>query len=382
MEDKILQTKLNKKIIDNKNFPNYESLKGLIFYVKDYQRSYKWEKEQVITLLNDIEEFVINTPLANTTLQKYCLQPLVVKEQGGKFTYSHRLGEDALSQKKQFSNNKTAWEVIDGQQRLTTLWLILNACQKKLNQPQNVPFEIYYEQFRAMDDYYIANANTSIENWLQSRDYDDVADIRKCIMQFVMLIWYEVDKNTNSVDIFTRLNIGKIPLTDAELFKAMLLKPSTVYNDRLDVIAYEWDSIEHQLHNEDFWYFISNTDMVGETRIDFLLRLYAVNLCATKLVNEPLDENGELFSFLAINKYLETDSKATPINVWEDIVQIFETLKWWYNDHELYHNTGFLIKEAKEKNKYKLIKDLYNYANEHTKSQFHEHVHSEIKLIF
>ena len=37
------------------------------------------------------------------------------------------------------------------------------------------------------------------------------------------IIWYEVDKNEDAIALFARLNIGKIPLTSAELVKAMFL---------------------------------------------------------------------------------------------------------------------------------------------------------------
>ena len=65
------------------------------FYIPEYQRGYRWTSREVTDLLNDIAEFINNGRPGQT----YCLQPLVVK----------RL--DA------------SWEVIDGQQRLTTLWL-------------------------------------------------------------------------------------------------------------------------------------------------------------------------------------------------------------------------------------------------------------------
>ena len=39
----------------------------------------------------------------------------------------------------------------------------------------------------------------------------------------VKIIWYEVGENEDAISLFTRLNIGKIPLTSAELVKAMFL---------------------------------------------------------------------------------------------------------------------------------------------------------------
>lgn len=43
------------------------------------------------------------------------------------------------------------------------------------------------------------------------------------LQNYVTIIWYEVDDDEDSVNIFTRLNIGKINLTNAELVKALFL---------------------------------------------------------------------------------------------------------------------------------------------------------------
>ena len=66
------------------------------FYIPSYQRGYRWTEQQVLDLLNDILEF------RNKNSGFYCLQPVVVKK---------------------LSNGY--WELLDGQQRLTTLFIIL-----------------------------------------------------------------------------------------------------------------------------------------------------------------------------------------------------------------------------------------------------------------
>ena len=72
-------------------------LLGMDFFIPSYQRGYRWTEHQVRDLLNDIDSF------KSSDEEWYCLQPLVVKkrEEGG-------------------------WEVIDGQQRLTTIFLIIH----------------------------------------------------------------------------------------------------------------------------------------------------------------------------------------------------------------------------------------------------------------
>ena len=76
------------------------------FFIPTYQRGYRWETQQVEDLLNDLYEFKNN---ADTSAgQFYCLQPIVVKKRGEQF------------------------DVIDGQQRLTTILIILKYLQDRL----------------------------------------------------------------------------------------------------------------------------------------------------------------------------------------------------------------------------------------------------------
>ena len=74
------------------------------FTIPDYQRGYRWEANiHIEALLKDVFDFM-NT---NRNIDdRYCLQPIVVT---------------------QSSTHKGAWEVIDGQQRLITIYMLLNA---------------------------------------------------------------------------------------------------------------------------------------------------------------------------------------------------------------------------------------------------------------
>ena len=65
-------------------------------------------------------------------------------------------------------------------------------------------------------------------------------------------------------DVFTRLNVGRIPLTDAELVKALLLtrSRSEVVNAR--EIAAQWDTIERDLRVPEFWAFVTGRPSGGD----------------------------------------------------------------------------------------------------------------------
>lgn len=291
------------------------SLENSTFYIKDYQRGYRWEEQQVKSLLDDLLEFNHD----NHTL-KYCMQPLVVKKAERNAvahtrTLSKLIMPDAVkSEETESSNCDSAWELIDGQQRLTTTLLVLNCCYEALKKPPALPYQIYYQLIRNIDEYYINHAKKVIDDWFDSfgSKSDDIrSEIRGKINSDIQFIWYEVEPNANSVEIFTKLNIGKIPLTNAELFKAQLLNPDRIdkkdrekevkENVTLASIAFEWDKIEQSLRDNDFWSFISNEMLDAETRIDYLLRLYAIQKKYEGEIDSAIQEADGLFPFLAIN---------------------------------------------------------------------------------
>ena len=91
-------TNLDKKL----TFISVRDLLNETFYIPGYQRGYRWQPGQVLALLNDIWDFRTKWMVQRSQNAKYCLQPLVVSKK-----------------------DPQKWEVIDGQQRLTTLYLIL-----------------------------------------------------------------------------------------------------------------------------------------------------------------------------------------------------------------------------------------------------------------
>ena len=87
------------------------------FYIPAYQRGYRWKKEQVQVLLDDIWDFKENPPFHEEGKKKpfYCLQPIVVKSQ----KWVQKNDDDSTEE-------VNGWEVIDAQQRLTTILIILH----------------------------------------------------------------------------------------------------------------------------------------------------------------------------------------------------------------------------------------------------------------
>src|SRR5574344_924777 len=86
-------------------FKSYLSEKGKEYYnIPEYQRGYKWNGRNVTTLLNDLKNYEKSNPSEESF---YCLQNITIvpfETQKGNHYYN----------------------VVDGQQRLTTLYIILS----------------------------------------------------------------------------------------------------------------------------------------------------------------------------------------------------------------------------------------------------------------
>ncbi|UKI17804.1 MAG: hypothetical protein L6V80_06690 [Bacteroidales bacterium] len=100
---------------------------------------------------------------------------------------------------------------------------------------------------------------------------------KNVLLNQVKFIWYETQENPK--EVFTRLNIGKILLTNAELIKALLLNKSN-FDSRDDdkirlwqqEIAMEWDVLEYALQSNEFRLFLNAPGDERPTRIDYVFR--------------------------------------------------------------------------------------------------------------
>lgn len=290
------------------------------FDIPSYQRGYRWGKDEVYRLLDDIY-----TNGANN----YCLQPVVVRK------------------------NLDRYELIDGQQRLTTMFILLKYIQKEFKPRIKLNYSLSYETRTNseaflnsvekelaetnIDFFHIYNAYQTINGWFIDQKDDVIAadKLYEYLVERVKIIWYEVDESEDAIALFTRLNIGKIPLTSAELVKAMFLSRdnnSEMDREKQEEISLQWDNIEKALHNNSLWYFLTNHSNVKyQTRIDLILDLIS---------SKPADNKEKYYTFF----YFDNLNKEENLNkIWREIQHTFLILKDWYEDHELYHKIGYLI---------------------------------------
>lgn len=370
------------------------------YFIPSYQRGYRWGKRQVQDLLEDLYKFATNKDKSEKAF--YCLQPIVVK----------RCDEKTITDNSLHSNldNNTWYEVIDGQQRLTTLYILfrylINACGKDIEQYYGRPlFKIEY-QTRGTDKdvvlspenynsstpnaFYISEAYQNISKWFnelgESKKIKQVGKIKDMFFDFltnsndesdeptvnsygyVQVIWYE-STDPDPIKIFTRLNIGKIPLRNAELIKALFLqkRDDTELSEIQQIqIAKEWDQIEATLQDKRIWAFLNENIPDMPAHIEFIFNV--IFNVEGKEEKKKLGENQECLSLKPkdreawIKKKFEdkygTDDYATfrffserfekadrdaIKKQWDTVREYYETFNEWYNNPLWYHYIGFLI---------------------------------------
>lgn len=242
-----------------------------------------------------------------------------------------------------------------------------------------------------IDYFFMHNAYKAIEAWFEAHN-DDKDKFQKTLLKNVKFIWYQVASN-QEISVFKRLNIGKIPLTDSELIKALFLNRGNFSFESKDVeyiqerIASEWDQIEYRLQDDEFWSFINNIDYEKPTRIDYILDLiceknYLTDLGIDIEVKELCNDSHKTFRyfFIAFNnpKLKNTEDKLKTQyveNIWKKIKYYFQVFEEWYHDYRLFHYVGYLTSISKPCKVSELI-DLYKRSS--NKEKFVENIKSEI----
>ena len=330
---------------------------GWKFIIKDYQRGYRWNKQQVIDLLNDLNEFRIKANKEENEI--YCLQPIIIKK-----------------------IKENEYELIDGQQRLTTIYMLLKYIRKlAFGGIEKIKYDIIYEakdnainlenqksayflnniddinlsKTKNLDFYFMKNAYDTIENWFNNNI--DLAERMNDLLtnaenNKVKFICFEIAENRkDSEKIFSRINNNQIKLTDSELIKAQILFNVGSSNESSLLeqinISNEWNNMESILYDDSFWYFLSIEEIKdNRTKLifDYLAKQY-----------DDTPTNRKYDTFEKVMEHLkQVDSKDFWNNEVHKILNIFRD---WYEKVEIYNYIGYL-NNVKEIEVYELL-DLY-----------------------
>ena len=320
---------------------NVRDLLGKNYYIPNYQRGYRWGKDEVTKLLDDIWDFA-----SHRKSDFYCLQPLII-----------------LPQEPSDAEKTELYEVLDGQQRLTTLNLIVHYINEHFRGNTKYPEMYLHYQTRpesskafssihieedgrvqmedrlkpSIDFWHIKHAYGHIHSWFSKKAEDDRFNdntFQEVFLDKVKVIWYEIDRGEDPIKVFERNNIGKIPLADVELIKAFMLKgdnrsDSNHLRRQLE-IAREWDEIEQGLRNPNLWAFIFGNKPMPDICIG---QLFVVTL--------GLEDEKKPKIYDIVERKLEKEEGYLE-DLWRDVKDLYSMIVDWYHDHKAYHYIGYL----------------------------------------
>ncbi len=334
------------------------------FNIPLYQRGYKWESKHVNKLLIDIDNFKL------TGNKFYCLQNITIVPHDNVFN------------------------VVDGQQRLTTLVILLSYLgqkqfvQNKVRFPDNsirketnsflneiitksdgvfpqVTWENFikdYENFDHQDVFHIFNAHLVIERWFQQKEKDSTfkkSDFLDKILKNVKVIINKVEEKTSEEKIFGNLNSKRIPLDGSDLVRAILItdvaneegkreadiKNIVRVNERRVKIGWELDQINAWWSkNEVKGYFKSfiraESEKTGKGIKLFKDEKYPINLLFLLFA----EKRGEKILTLELIE----KNQGNAIGLYKEIIKLHSMLQDWYQDREIYHYLGFLFNNTRK----------------------------------
>ena len=330
---------MSKLNVDQKTIKDLFQDKRADFLIPDYQRPYAWGETECQTLWDDIFSFAIpdegRTEFDSNS--EYFLGPIVT-----------------------FKNSVSKMEVIDGQQRLTTLMLLLRAFYEKFGHmqdkasvatKQNIEKCIWKTDEFGEPDMSALKIDSEVAT---DKDKDEFLEILKtgvvkpgqksryaanyrffqnCIDDFLakyptyfaylptrimnncILLPIEAESQDTALRIFSTLNDRGMPLSDSDIFKAQFYK---YYSDigKKDLFIKQWKDLEEL--TESIFHPLNGTPM------DELFTRYMYYIRAKQGIKSSTTE--------ALRKFYEKDNYTllkredtfndliTLAHFWEDVI--------------------------------------------------------------
>ena len=338
------------------------------FNIPDYQRGYKWDNKQITDLLNDINKFETN----GDEELFYCLQNIT------------------LVKNNEFLN------VVDGQQRLTSIYLLLcyfnelELVNHKINYAVREPSNMFLQD--------ISNGNINIEKNILNQefgefvrnnendyDYQDISYMYNAIQTFnkwfndkygetsgekkerfkqkllnhVKLIVNNVERGSEQ-ELFLNLNKGKVQLDGADLVRAILItrvareelenldmsivKNVVELNETRMRIGRQLDEYSEWWGQEKVKNYFSKIVKIktgkSET-ITFNFDKYPINFLLFLWAESKFNYNYKNKKELKLSDFEVSGEES--IALLNELSLIHNTLKDWYSDIEIYHYLRYIF---------------------------------------
>lgn len=365
------------------------------FNVPSLQRTYRWGEKEITLLLNDLYEFY-NTN-EDSTNDFYPLQPLILKKS---------------------NKNDDTWNVLDGQQRLTTIKLIASYLKmdkdycldisydtrkKTKDFLDNISNKKEEDVGKSMELYYIFHAYEVIEAWFQ-KDTEKNNAITNVLFEKerTRFVVQEMNSDDDEAKTFQNINQGRIPLSCSELIKALFLGhifeshkidnncrfayssdgyglfiPINPIKEKQELtriqnfIAKEWDDIETVLMHDEFYSFVCPEKEKSINRMDFLFKVACRNEKFKKYnTDDPFNAIYECIKDEQIGNVVDNISCC-----WNVVFKCFNRMQKLYYDFDAYHLVGFCNCEH-----IGISEDFYKYCNDDEKmDEFKTVIREKIK---
>ena len=191
------------KVLDFLAIPNLR--------IPDYQRPYKWTKRSVLELLGDIDKMVIEKCLEDK------VEPSAVP---------YRVGTIVLNKKKDETDNKEYYDIVDGQQRTITFTLLALGVGLNLGHISNPNF--YPALSQSLESQRnLHNNMVYICEYLKSRtegDTDYLEKLKKVLAESLEVVVICVETQEEAFQLFDSQNTRGRPLAPHDLLKAYHLR--------------------------------------------------------------------------------------------------------------------------------------------------------------
>ena len=308
---------------------------SVTFIIPYLQRAYKWKEKQAKQMLEDFSEFL------KQEKTYYCMQPLaVVKTEDNKY------------------------ELLDGQQRLTTLLILWRILFEDNKENTFYPYIFEYErdssesntllnrysfitesdeikkgEHRNIDEYYMSKVYGAIKQYFIDNSDNQKEDFKKLLKgegKHILFLWYEVNEEEKHTT-FAHLNSGKIELTCSELIKAILLSDGnkeSLDNNRLpdkSLVAAQYAEMEEAFNDDRLWYMLQTDEpLYNGSRMDLLFNM-VLN------INRKAYEADPKAAF-----YKVYARRADLSRFWKDCRAYFVRIMDLYKNPYTYHYIGYL----------------------------------------
>lgn len=362
------------------------------FNVPSLQRTYRWGEKEITLLLNDLYEFYnANKDSPNAF---YPLQPLILKKN---------------------NKNDDTWNVLDGQQRLTTIKLIASYLEmgkdycldisydtreKTKDFLDNISNKKEEDVGTSMELYYIFHAYEVIKAWFQ-KDTEKINVIRNVLFEKerTRFVVQEMNSDDDEAKTFQNINQGRIPLSCSELIKALFLGhifeshkidnncrfayssdgyglfiPINPIKEKQELtriqnfIAKEWNDIETVLMHDEFYSFVCPEKEKSINRMDFLFKVACRNEKFKKYNTD--DPFNAIYECIKDGKVVDNISCS-----WNVVFKCFNRMQKLYYDFDAYHLVGFCNCEH-----IGISEDFYKYCNDDEKmDEFKTVIREKIK---